>query len=158
LPPFLFLLLQFRKRVTLRRGHRQFALGHDLLAELVALLVDRGDHRPHRHTQIDQHGFGKLKRAFECFGHGVAGPDAIELRGMVRIAGAHDDRQVGRERAQLAHDAQREHGLVHGHDDGAGLFEVEPVDHRRAVDIAEQHRQARGPRPADHGGLRSMAR
>ena len=27
----------------------------ELVAELIALLVDRGDHRPHRHADIDQH-------------------------------------------------------------------------------------------------------
>ena len=46
--------------------------GDEQFAEFVALFVDRGDHQPHRHANIDQRRLGKLQARFDRFRHGVA--------------------------------------------------------------------------------------
>src|SRR5688572_14841099 len=45
-----------------RRLLLKLAQRHDLLPELRPLLVDRGDHRPHRHAEIHQHRLAELQR------------------------------------------------------------------------------------------------
>ena len=75
---------------------------HDLLAQLGALLVDRGDHRAHRHAEVDQHRLGQLQRGFERLGHRVGRAGPVELGGMLGVAGAGDDGEVGAPGAHLA--------------------------------------------------------
>ena len=75
-------------------------------AQLGALLVDRGDHRAHRHAEIDQHRLGQLQRGFERLGHRVGGAGPVELGGMVGIAGAGDDGEIG---APAAHPLDQPH-------------------------------------------------
>src|SRR3546814_10375110 len=66
----------------------------DDMAQFIALVVDRGDDRPHRDTEFDEHRFGQLERAFDGFGNGVGGAGAIEFGGVGGIARACDDRQM----------------------------------------------------------------
>ena len=93
----------------LRRLLLELAHLHDLLAQLGALLVDRGDHRAHRHAEIDQHRLRKLQRGFERLGHRVGRAGPVELGGMRRIAGAGDDGEIG---APAAHPLGQPHRLA----------------------------------------------
>src|SRR5687767_8376698 len=45
-----------------RRFPVELAGGHYLVPQVRALLVNRGDHRPHRHADVDQHRLGQLQR------------------------------------------------------------------------------------------------
>ena len=51
-----------------------------------AFVVDRGDDRPDRHPDIDQHGFGELKAGLDRLRYRIRGADAIEMRRMAGIA------------------------------------------------------------------------
>ena len=78
-----------------RRGSLfEFGFGLDLGAELVALLVDAGDHRPHGDAEVDEHRLRKLQRRLERLRHRVGDAGLVEPRGVRGIAGAGDDRQL----------------------------------------------------------------
>jgi hypothetical protein len=55
-----------------------------------AFLMNRGDHRSHRHTDIDQYGFGQLEARLDRVRYRVRSADAIEVRRMCGIASARD--------------------------------------------------------------------
>jgi hypothetical protein len=52
--------------------------------------MNRGDHRSHRHTDIDQYGFGQLEARLDRVRYRVRSADAIEVRRMCGIASARD--------------------------------------------------------------------
>ena len=77
------------------RRFLELGFGLDLLAQLVALLVDRRDHRAHRDAEVDQRRLRQLQRRLQRLRHGVGHARLVELGGMLGVAGAGDDRQVG---------------------------------------------------------------
>ena len=92
-----------------------------LVAELVALLVDGGDHRPGRQAQADERRFRKLQAGLDGLRHGVGDADRIEMAGVRGVAGARDDEDVGSQRARHAHDLVDRRLVVDGDDDGRRL-------------------------------------
>ena len=73
----------------------QLRLGLDLRAQLVALLVDRGDHRAHRQRRCRPAPLPTAAARLRASPAPRRSRRLVELRGMLRVAGAGDDRQVG---------------------------------------------------------------
>ena len=72
-------------------------LGHhclDCILQRCALLVDRGNHRAHGHTDVDQHGLRQLKAGLDCLRYRVGSANAIEVRRMRGIASARNYQQI----------------------------------------------------------------
>ena len=68
--------------------------------------MNRGDHRSHRHADINQYGFGQLKAGLDCLGYCVRSANAVEMRRMRGITSARDDQQV------LPLSSRRSHQLI----------------------------------------------
>jgi hypothetical protein len=66
----------------------------DCILQRRALLVDRGNHRAHGHTDIDQHGLGQLKAGLDCLRYRVGSANAIKMRCVRGIASARNYQQV----------------------------------------------------------------
>ena len=75
-----------------------------LVAELVALLVDGGDHRAGGQAEADERRLRELQAGLDGLRHRVGDADRVEVAGMRGIAGARDDQHIG---PQRAHDAAR---------------------------------------------------
>jgi len=72
-------------------SYSHFYLGYhclDCILQRRALLVDRGDHRPHWHADIDQHGLGQLKAGLDCLRYRIRSANAIKMRRMRGVASA----------------------------------------------------------------------
>ena len=92
-------VLAFTARILVSPGiPRRLLQG---VADLVALFVDRGDHRPGRHAQSDQRRFGELQARFDGLRHGIGGAEAVKMAGMLGVARARDDENIGPHRAHM---------------------------------------------------------
>ena len=56
--------------------------------------MDRGNHRPDRHADIDQNRLGQLKARLDRLGHRIGSTDTIKMRRMVSITGSPNNQQV----------------------------------------------------------------
>src|SRR6185436_9283866 len=57
-----------------------------LVAELVALLVDGGDHGTRRQTEADEGRFRELQARLDGLRDGIGDADGVEVAGMRRVA------------------------------------------------------------------------
>ena len=71
------------------------------VTDFVALLVDRSDHRPGGYPQSDQSGLGKLQACLDGLGHRIGRAKRIKMPGMIGIARARHDNDVGPDRAHM---------------------------------------------------------
>ncbi len=114
----------------------------DAGAQLVALLMNRRDYRSHRDAEIDQRRFGKLERCLERFGDRVGHPRLVKPRRVRRVAGAGDDRQVGKRLSKALREARHEHGIVHGEDERRRLSTPQALDQPGLGNVAVDRRIA----------------
>ena len=63
----------------------------DCILQRRTLLMNRGDHRSHLYTDIDQHGLGQLEAGLDCLRHRVRSTNVVEMRRMRGITSARDD-------------------------------------------------------------------
>src|SRR3546814_20960229 len=85
-----------------------------------------------RDAEVDQHRLGELQRAFERLGNRVAGPRLIQRGGMIGVARAAENRQVGVFLAELARHAQLLNRGVHRQPDRLRSLDPELVEHGSA--------------------------
>src|SRR5215471_15080482 len=68
--------------------------GHGPMWDLAEDPNDRGNHRAHGHTDVDQHGLRQLKAGLDCLGYRVGSANAIEMRRMRGIPSARNYQQI----------------------------------------------------------------
>src|SRR3546814_6725142 len=114
--------------------------------------MDRVEYWAHGDTGFDQRSFGELQRAFERFRDGVSGACLVELRRMAGIAGACENRRVGKLQAQLANDTLGCDRLVHGDDARGGFIGAKPEQRIAASCVAVSYLVAELATVADKVG------
>jgi hypothetical protein len=65
--------------------------------------MDRGNHRPDRHADIDQKRLGQLQASLDRLGHRIGSTYTIKMRRMVSITGPRNDQQVAPFRSRRNH-------------------------------------------------------
>ena len=88
-------------------------------ADFVALFVDRGDHQPHRHADVDEQRLGELQARLDGFRHRVGDPEPVEDAGVGGVAGARDQRDVALQLSRGFDHRFVGARRIHGDDDGA---------------------------------------
>lgn len=86
--------------------------------------MDRCDHRPDRHPDIDQHGLGQLEACFDRLRHRVRGASAIEMRRVRCIARTRDNQQVAPLGSCAGHQFVGRGGIVERYYQGAGGLQM----------------------------------
>ena len=90
--------------------------------------MDRGDHGPHRDTDVDQHRLAELQRGFQRLRDGIGDARSVERSGMVGVAGPGDDRQGRILVAQLASQPGGKDRIIHRQDDRRDMIKLQFLD------------------------------
>ena len=94
-----------------------------IVAEHIALFVDRCDDEARRNAEADECRFRELQACLDRFGHRVGNADFVEVPRVVRVLGARDDDEFRITRSERLHDGV-DFGLRTDRDD-RGLGRVE---------------------------------
>ena len=95
-----------------------------VVANLVAFAVDRGNHRTGRNSQAEQRGFGKLQARFDGLRHRIGGAEPVKMARMVGVAGARNDQHIGAHGAHMGDDVVDQLVVVDGDDDAGGICQA----------------------------------
>src|SRR3712207_8193177 len=66
--------------LMIRRPPRSPLFPYTTLFRSVALLVNGGDHQPHRHADVDQHRLRQLQARLDRLGHRIGHVEVVEPR------------------------------------------------------------------------------
>jgi hypothetical protein len=94
-----------------------------------AAVVDRGDHRAHRHPEIDENGLAQLQARLDRLGRDVAGAQLVELGGVARVARPRNDQKMGAQRAPDADDGLELRGGIHRRHQSAHRLDADMLQH-----------------------------
>ncbi len=115
--------------------------------------MDGGDDQPHRNADIGQHRLAQLQRRLDGLGHRVVDADLVEFGGVLGIARARHDRDVGPLLPGCRHDGlDGAPGIERDHQH-EGAVEAASAQEFRMGAVAEIDRLAGSPFGRDPHGV-----